>query len=43
MNLINLMPIIIMAVFVLGFLIYLIWLPKPPTHDPSTCKECKWK
>ena len=30
------------AVFA-GITVGVIWPSKPPTHDPSTCEECKWK
>ena len=31
-NLVNLMPLLLAAVLTVGFLIYLIWLPKPPNR-----------
>ena len=36
-------PLIVAALFVVGFLIWLVWLPEPPDHDPDTCDECKWR
>lgn len=41
-NLVNLMPLILVAILFIALTVYLVWPSKPPTkHDPNTCQKCQ--